>query len=215
MRIIGVAGQLANGKDVLCDYLADKLNFNQKVWERTAFANAVKDVYCNSFNKTRQFIEDWKRNPEPPPGMLMNVRKGLQVIGDGFRQIQGDIWIDIALRDESRNLIISDSRYINEAKAIKAKGGFTLIIYRPGFLNNDPNPSESQIGDVVRWCVQNNVKEGFIPVDNRPEILTYYDYFLINDGTLDDLYAKVDRQLIPIIKEFYNEDNNQKGSSIR
>ena len=104
-NIIATYAQLANGKDTLCDYLADALP-KEKTWERGAFANAVKDTYCNAFGVSREFIENWKRNPEPPPGMLMNVRKGLQFIGDGFRQIVPSIWIDIALRSKD-NLIIS------------------------------------------------------------------------------------------------------------
>lgn len=223
MEVIGVAAQLANGKDVLCDYLVGKLNDrllgngnwnflpqNQREiqpWKRGAFANAVKEVYETSFGVNREFTEAWKRNPEPPPGMLMNVRKSLQFIGDGFRQIKSDIWIDIALRDENKKLIISDSRYINEAKAVKAKGGLMIILYRPGFLNDDPNPSESQLRPLVEWCI-NNLDEG--PIRNRkfmpkdmPEILSYYDYFLVNDGSIDDLYNKIDNKLIPFIEAYY------------
>lgn len=224
MQVIGVAAQLANGKDVLCDYLVGKLNErlfvdgswnfspqNQheiKPWERGAFANAVKEVYETSFGVDREFTEAWKRNPEPPPGMLMNVRKSLQFIGDGFRQIKGDIWIDIALRDTSKKLIISDSRYINEAKAVKAKDGIMIILYRPGFLNDDPNPSESQLRPLVEWCI-NNLNEG--PIKNRkstskdmPEALSYYDYFLVNDGSINDLYSKIDYKLIPFIEAHYD-----------
>lgn len=213
MQVIGVAAQLANGKDVLCDYLITQLNNSCKGWQRSAFANAVKEVYENAFGVDRQFIEDWKRNPDPPPGYLKNIRQSLQFIGDGFRQIRGDIWIEIALRDESRKLIISDSRYINEAKAVKAKGGLMIILYRPGFLNDDPNPSESQIRPIVEWCAK-NLEEGPILYDNdflrahpdAPEAIQFYDYFLINDGSLADLYAKVDRLLLPFIEERYGTD---------
>lgn len=211
MKVIGVAGQLANGKDVLSDYLAEKLNSKHRIqWKRSAFATAVKDVYMNAFGKDAEFIETWKRKQEVPPGMLMNVRKGLQFIGDGFRQIQGDIWIDIALRDESRNLIISDSRYINEGKAIKKKGGFMIVIYRPGFLNDDPNPSESQIKAIVDYFLKNNIQEGPIKKTlNQPEELSYYDYFLINDGSLQDLYNKIDQKLIPYIEDFYYDQSER------
>lgn len=206
MKLIGVAAQLGNGKDVLCDYLAPRLNEGRQIpWERSAFANAVKSVYETSFGVDRDFIEKWKRNPEPPPGMLMNVRQGLQFIGDGFRKIKDEIWIEIALREEM--LVISDSRYINEAKAIHAKGGTMIVMYRPGFLNDDPNPSEAQIKPIVEFCAK-YLKEGQIwpqihQMATKPEIpegLCYYDYFVINDGTLTDLYAKVDDVLVPYIE---------------
>lgn len=204
--IIGAAAQLNSGKDVLCDYLFDKLNVNG-FWKRSAFANAVKNVYERSFGVDRDFIEVWKRDPNPPPGMLMNVRKGLQFIGDGFRQIKSDIWIDIVFREnENKNIIISDCRYINEAKAIKNKNGITVLMHRVGFLNDDPNPSESQIRPIVEFCL-NKLKDGAIPnlssiaALNPPEGIEYYDFFLNNDGTIQDLYNKVDKLLIPFIKE--------------
>lgn len=212
MHVIGVAGQLANGKDVLSDYLAEKLNSKHEIqWERSAFANAVKNIYMNAFGKDKEFIEEWKRKKEAPPGMLMPVRKGLQFIGDGFRKIKDEIWIDIALRD-NKKLIISDSRYFNEAKAIKAKKGFTLIIYRPGFLNDDPCPSESQIGSIVHYFLKNNIQEGPIKNTlNQPEELSYYDYFLINDGSLQDLYNKIDQKLIPYIEDFYYDQSERNA----
>jgi len=206
--IIGAAAQLNSGKDVLCDYLFKKLNSETPdfPWKRSAFANAVKNVYETSFGVDRQFIEDWKRDPNPPPGMLMNVRKGLQFIGDGFRQIKSNIWIDLVFREnENNNVIISDCRYINEAKAIKEKNGITILMHRVGFLNDDPNPSESQIRPIVEFCLK-NVKDGPIPSLgyianlNPPDGIEYYDFFLNNDGSLEDLYGKANELLIPFIK---------------
>lgn len=214
MKIIGCASQIENGKDVFCDYLVKSLNksANCCVWHRSAFANAVKDVFESSFGVGREFTEKWKRIDAAPPGMLQSVRKSLQFIGDGFRKIKDDIWIEIALRDESRNLVISDSRYIDEAKAIKAKGGIMVVLYRPGFLNDDPNPSESQIKPIVEFCA-NYLEEGPIPPYETlkffikadiPEGIKYYDYYFINDGSLEDLYSKIDKLLVPIIEEKYD-----------
>lgn len=216
MKAIAVAAQLANGKDVFCDYLVERLNESLKqnnfpLWERTAFANAVKQVFENSFGVDRTFIEDWKRNPDPPPNFLKNIRKSLQFIGDGFRQIKDEIWIEIALRDESKQLVISDSRYINEAKAVQSKGGIMFVLYRPGYLNDDPNPSEAQIRPIVEFCAK-ELQEGQIPKFSYlkekygqacPDDLQYYDYYLINDGSLQDLYQKIDDQVVPFIKSKY------------
>src|SRR3990167_3977741 len=99
-KLISIFGQLSSGKDCLADYLVNRLNERQMIGEfsRSAFANAVKKVYQDAFGVDRDFVEKWKRIPEPPPGMNINVRKGLQFIGDGFRRIKSDIWIEIALR---------------------------------------------------------------------------------------------------------------------
>ena len=208
MKIVAFAGQLASGKDVASDYLADKLNENMICgsWKRSAFASAVKKVYMDAFGVDKEFIEKWKRKSEIPDGMLMNVRKSLQFIGDGFRQIKGSIWIEIALRNENQQLILSDARYINEAKAIRAKGGINIILYRDGYLNDDPNPSESQIKPLVQFCLS-NFKDGPIKVDaNSPFGLEYYDFFLRNDGSIHDMFKKIDEILIPYIKSRYSQE---------
>lgn len=215
MKIVSFSAQLGMGKDVAADYIHSKLNQNNKTghWQRSAFANAVKDVYCNAFDVDRDFIEKWKRNPEPPPGMLMNVRKSLQFIGDGFRQMKGDIWIEIALRDESKQLVISDSRYINEARHAYNKCGINVVLYRPGFLNDDPNPSEAQIRPIIEWCMktQNDGPIEFTEenMSYAPEGVKYYEYFLINDGTLEDFYSKIDRLLIPYVEHKYSNPTVQ------
>jgi hypothetical protein len=202
MKHIVFSGQLANGKDVLADITKDILNgMGGPLWKRSAFAGAVKDIYCHAFDVDRDFIEKWKRNPEPPPGFLMNVRKSLQFIGDGFRAMQSEVWINLALRDEY--LILSDGRYINEARAAKKLGGANILVWRPGFENNDPNMSEAQILPIVRWCLATNqngpIKEN---LDVEPvEGIENYDYFFRNDLPIDALETKARRELIPWLRD--------------
>lgn len=213
MKCIACFGQCANGKDVICDYLQIMLNEKNNFgdWKRTAFANAVKEVYQSTFNVDRDFIEKWKRENDAPPGMLKNVRQSLQFIGDGFRSIKSNIWIEIALRGED-NLIISDGRYINEVEAVKEKKGFTILVWRPDFENVDPNPSESQIKPVVDWCLATN-QNGFIVDKTRydaPNEIVYYDYFFKNDGTIKDLHNKIDKYLLPALEKYFNLENLTK-----
>lgn len=220
MKLISVFGQLMAGKDTLADELALALNQNTSTfsergtftnavkdtyWERGAFANSVKDTFCSAFGVDREFIEKWKRIPEPPAGMLMPVRQALQFIGDGYRQIVPDIWIQIALRDEAKNLIISDGRYINEAKHVKNKGGITALVYRDGFLNNDPNPSESQLRPLLEYA-KDYLSDGRIELNNlknAPEGMEYFDVFVRNDTDRSSFLKKSKSILLPIIKEKY------------
>lgn len=206
VRFIALAGQMESAKDTVADFLVKRLNETGGEWKRAAFANAVKNVFQESFGVTREFIEEWKRKPEPPPGMLMNVRKGLQFIGDGFRQIKQDIWIEIALRSEK--LIISDSRYINEARHVNEKSGVNVVLWRPGKENNDPNPSEAEIKPIVDWCV-NTKQDGPLhwnydmEIYPAPEGIIYYHYFMRNDGTVDDLYERIEKEFIPWLENRY------------
>jgi hypothetical protein len=193
-----VFGQLGNGKDEVANHLVSKLG---SPWFRLGFADAVKHVFMESFGVTWDWIEEWKRKDEVPPSFDLTVRKGLQHIGDGFRKIQADVWIRKAMKDHA---IISDGRYLNEAKMIKEQGGFNILLWRPGFENNDPNPSESQIRPFVDYFAK-NYKEGPIsdlPVINPPfDGLEYFDYFLINNGTKEDLYGKIDNGLLHYLQE--------------
>ena len=212
MKHIVFSGQLANGKDVLADMVAEAFNRDLPVddsvyWHRTAFAGAVKDIYCNAFGVDRDFIEKWKRHPEPPPGFLQTVRKSLQFIGDGFRQIQGDVWINIALRGP-RNVVISDGRYINEARAAHKLGGVNVLVWRPGFENNDPNLSEAQILPIIRWCLDTNQNGPIVhsgDFDVEPvEGTENYDYFFRNDVEMEQLRDKVKTELIPFLRDRYS-----------
>jgi len=203
--IIAAFGQLANGKDTVCDYLFEKVT-GKNNWKRAAFANAVKDTFCQSFQVTREFIEEWKRIPEPPPGFILPIRQALQNIGDGFRKIVPTIWIDIALRS-TNDLIISDGRYINEAIAVKNKQGLNILIYREGFLNDDPNPSEAQLRPLIEWCAK-NLESG--PIDSSiyqdyPKDLSHFHYFIKNKDK-KDLLKHVDTNLLPFVNNFFNQD---------
>lgn len=206
MKVIGIAGQLASGKDTVADYLAKKLKGRaDNPWKRIGFAHAVKKVFMDTFQVSWDFIEQWKRKDEAPPGFDMNIRKSLQFIGDGFRKIQSDIWIQTAFREDIPK-IISDVRYLNEARAIKEHGGLNVLVWRQGYENNDPNPSESQIKPTVDWCVRGGF-EGLIrtwPYGGQlPDWIKDFDFFLRNDGDLDQLYHKVDTLMIPWIEEYY------------
>jgi hypothetical protein len=197
MRLIGVASQAQHGKDTLANYLAQVLNksvSNKIVWKRDAFANNVKRIFCDTFNKDMVFVEKWKVIPEVPPGMNMTVRRALQFIGDGFRQIQSDIWIDLMFRKDDEPKVISDIRYINELKAIKDRGGFTILIARADKLNDDPNESEAQIRPLVAYALSMN--------SERPEAMGFVDAVVLNNGTVEELYAKADNLVPQILNHF-------------
>lgn len=215
MKVIGIGGQLGSGKDTLADYLAKKLNERQcndnvKLWNRIGFAHAVKKVFMDTFDVSWDFIEEWKRKSDPPPGFDLPIRQCLQFIGDGFRKMKSNIWIEVGLRT-NKNIIISDVRYINEAKAIKEKGGLAVLVWRKGWENNDPNPSEAQIKPTVDWFVKSGfegdvrrVAHEICPDENGRAYPSFFDFFFRNEGTVEDLYQKVDEILVPAIEEHYD-----------
>jgi len=205
-KVIGLAGQMRNGKDVISDYVGEKLD-----WNRGAFAQSVKHVFMDTFDVSWEFIEEWKVKDEVPPGFNMPVRQGLQFIGDGFRKIQSTIWLDILFRKLKGSTVISDIRYINELEKVIDEDGITVLVYRPGFLNDDPNGSEAQIKPVVEWFRERNLEGDVIrQVLQRPECCTdipneclKVDLFIINDGSLEELYEKCDNIILPFVREKY------------
>jgi hypothetical protein len=193
---IGLAGQLGCGKDTAADYLCDRLNLTGEHghWIRKGFAHAVKKVFMDTFQVDWEFVENWKRIREPPEGFSKNVRESLIFIGDGFRQIQPNIWIDIAFRDLRYHQIISDVRYLNEVNRIRAEGGLNILMWRPGHENDIKNDSEQQLMPFVnRLCELDPIPEGLLD----PDLDMPFDMFIVNNGTVEDLYAKVDELIIP------------------
>ena len=188
--VIGVAGQLRQGKDVASDHLARVLGL-----KRGAFATGVKQVFCEYFGVDMAFVERWKVVDEPPPGFQRSVRKSLQLIGDGFRSIKDDVWIERLFAQHPDDIAISDVRYRNELAAVRARGGVNLLVYRPGFLNDDPNGSEAQIRPFVEHFIAAG-KEG--RVESKGDF-GLVDFFVVNDGGIDDFFLKVDELVVPFL----------------
>jgi len=209
-QIVAFSGQMRNGKDEAADHLQSVLPpLTGLGFQRYAFANAVKDVFCLAFGESREFIEEWKTNPDPPPGYKKKVREALQFIGDGFRTVKDSVWIDMALLRYEK-MILSDARYINELEAVHNRGGLNILVYRPGYLNDDPNGSEAQIRPLIEWCVDSYQKTGPISylmgrgnerIGNKPPHgMQFVDAFILNDGTLDEFHAKVDEVVLPLMR---------------
>lgn len=212
---IGIAGQMRAGKDTVADYIFDVLSNDESFklsFARSAFAKNVKNIFCKTFDVDNAFVEKWKTIPEPPPGFDMTVREALQFIGDGFRKIKSNIWIDLMFRNNLESKIISDVRYINEATSIVEKKGINFLIAHPDRLNNDQNGSEAQIRPYAKWCLDNMAVSGFPSEwigNDKPENMDLFYYFIRNDKTMESLFENIDKEVIPLIKQYVKslEDN--------
>jgi hypothetical protein len=95
-----------------------------------------------------------------------------------------------------QNVIITDGRYLNEAKAIKEKDGIVVLIDRPSHRNADQNDSEKIMGEVSDYF-GNKDANGIIADSNYP----MFDYYIKNDSSISNLEEKIIQQLIPSIVE--------------
>lgn len=106
---------------------------------------------------------------------LMSVRELLQKIGtDALRdRLHQDVWVNALMVDYNTDLnwIITDTRFPNEAEAIKKADGIIIRVERPGVKPVNPHPSETSLDS---WK---------------------FDHVIINDGSLTDLTKKIKKVL--------------------
>ena len=199
-KLIGLHGQAASGKDTCCMFLQKYFKGMDEEWQRLAFADKVKEIFCDTFGVNLAFVERWKRTEEIPMGFLKPVRKCLTDIGDGFRAMKPDVWIEYIIRKASSPSIITDGRYKNEATAVKKSGGVNVLLHRPGFENETDNPSELTTGNIVKQLNSKNFYSGVIPQQLKELFdLKDYDYLLRNDGDLRKFEQDVVLYLVPFV----------------
>ena len=106
---------------------------------------------------------------------LMSVREFLQKLGtsalrDGLHE---NAWINALMADykSDSNWIITDTRFPNEAEAIKKAGGIIIRIERPGIDPVNLHTSETSLDN---WD---------------------FDHLVINDGSITDLTKKIKKVL--------------------
>ena len=204
--IIGICGLIGAGKDTAADYL---VNLHQ--FRRESFANTLKDAVAQVFGWDRTMLEgrtkhsrEWREQvdawwatrlniPELTPRWVLQ-QWGTNVLRTGFHD---DIWIaslENKLRNTTDDVVITDCRFPNEIKAIKAAGGKVIRIKRgdePEWYdaaiayNRGPNGNS-------QWALSKAKldKLGVHPSEYS-WIGTNFDSVLDNNYSLDDLYAQV------------------------
>ena len=198
--IIGVCGFIGSGKDTIADYLTNFHGFR-----RESFANSLKDAVAQVFGWDRTMLEgrtksarEWREQVDPWWAERLNMpnltpRWVLQYWGTEVcrKAFHDDIWIaslENKLRTSTDDIVISDCRFPNEIKSIKAAGGKVIRVVR------GPEP---EWYEVARYA--NEGKEMFkeklssygIHASETAWVGTQFDYVLDNNETIDDLYTQV------------------------
>ncbi|WP_353707268.1 hypothetical protein ABRQ22_14775 [Cellulosimicrobium sp. ES-005] len=193
-EVIGMSGRKQSGKNTFAAHLVNEYDYVE-----VAFADALRDMALaidpivrarfvldphdpdrlGRVEKIRlsEAVKDlgWDRAKELVP----EVRLFLQRLGtDGVRRIIGeDTWVEV-LEDRVHGLVntdvvVTDVRFPNEARAIQNLSGFLVRVERPGLpVDEHPHVSEVALDDFAD-----------------------FDYIVANDGTIDDLHRKADRVL--------------------
>jgi hypothetical protein len=203
--IIGVCGFIGSGKDTVADYLTNFHGFR-----RESFANSLKDAVAYVFGWDRTMLEGrttqaraWREQvdtwwaerlemPDLTPRLMLQLW-GTEVCRKGFHD---DIWIaslENKLRTSTDDIVISDCRFPNEIKSIKAAGGIVVRVKRgddPEWYNDaaDMNAGDRCINYML---AKTRMQKLGIHASETAWVGTKFDAVLDNNSTIDDLFAQV------------------------
>ena len=181
--LLGICGLIGSGKDTVAEHLVKHHGF-----KHDSFAKCLKDAVSSMFNWDRKMLEGntessrhWREQPDKfwseKMGKEITPRWVLQYFGTEVMRgkMYDGIWVDSCIgRYKGKPTVISDTRFVNEIKTIKAHGGKILLVKR--------NPIPSQ-----QWMEVHG--------HHRSEwdwIGSDFDYTIENTGTKEDLYTKID-----------------------
>lgn len=204
--IITFCGFAGSGKDTAADYLVDFHDYR-----RLSFAGPLKDAVSAIFGWERSMLEGrtesdrrkreqvdfwWaKRLGIPhltPRWVLQNW--GTEVIRDSFHQ---DMWIaslENKLRNNDRDVVVTDARFPNEMKVIKSLGGYVVRIRRgddPAWINDarivNTGPQHPNYEKSLA-----KISELGIHFSERSWINENPNFIIDNDGNVEDLFEKIE-----------------------
>lgn len=207
-KYIGLFGLKGHGKTSVAKAICGRekgstFNRGTKISFAEKIRNIIHDVY--GIDEATQHV--MKTAGTTPPGWLMTMRQAQQHLGtEGFRDICPTTWTDYlfgsfelfaAYETVPPLAVIDDVRFEDEVKAIKARGGFVVIVIKGGLeLDNDIHRSESYMREVVQ----------FIRLNRKMPQNHLFDYILWNNNfTLDGLQAQVEAELMPAINQHFNK----------
>ena len=180
--LIGLVGLIGSGKDTVAERLVTHHSY-----KRDSFAKSLKDAVSSMFNWDREMLEGntkssrhWREQPDKfwseKMGKEVTPRWVLQYFGtEVMRQGMYDaIWVDSVIgRYKGENTVISDTRFQNEIKTIKAHGGKILLVKRGKLPTQKEMQEQGAHQSEWDW------------LDSK------FDYTIENTGTKEELYVKI------------------------
>jgi hypothetical protein len=196
--IIGICGLIGSGKGTVADILVEEHKF-----EKISFADKLKDGVATVFNWDRSMLEgdtkesrEWREKVDEywtkETGRTITPRLVLQEFGtDCMRNgFYDGIWVSLTkqqlLANPTKNYVIPDVRFDNEADMIKSIGGSVWRVRRGG--------------DPVWFRMYQDI--GVEPQDVHPSEWKWanveFDQIIENNHTIDDLKNLVQGRLVSI-----------------
>ena len=194
-KIIGIAGLIGSGKDTVANHLIQEHDF-----KRIKFADKLKDGVAAIFEWPRELLEgdsdesrEWRETPDEfwskELGEDITPRFVLQKFGtevrDGFHVHTWTILLKkTILQNPNTNYVIPDVRFPHEDAIIKELGGEMWRVSR---------------GEDPEWFTD-YVEENITPKHVHPSEWKWakidFNFLLNNNGTVQQLYDKIDTDLV-------------------
>ena len=182
--LIGIVGLIGSGKDTVAERLVEKHGFI-----KDSFAKSLKDAVSSMFNWDRKMLEgntkesrEWREKPDEfwskQMGKEVTPRWVLQYFGtEVMRQNMYDaIWVDSVInRYKGEPTVISDTRFQNEIKNIKAHGGIVVLVKRGEIPTREEMQKQGTHQSEWDWIGSN------------------FDYTIENNSSIEGLNASVDQ----------------------
>jgi len=187
-KIYAVTGRARSGKDTVADYIAFKLNCN-----KYALATPLKDLVCSMLNISMEQLdkyknEKWELSAEESidfndvdivcgiDSLNVSFRSILQKCGDEMKAFFGiDCFMKKLhmkmLEEQNDCSVISDVRLLEEQKWLAANTNpvFIKIVRDTEDDKDSGHRTESEVDSLG------------------------YDILISNNGTIDELYEKIDK----------------------
>ena len=209
--IVGITGAIGSGKDTVAKYLISKYGFI-----RMSYASTLKDAVAAIFHwdremleghteesrKQRETVDQWWANRLNIPHLT--PRWVLQYFGTDVcrKAFHDDLWIaslENMLARTDGNVVISDCRFPNELKSLKSVGAITMRVERgpepewyPDAALVTANPGQDHESMLIRVQAIARLNQWGIHASEYSSVGLQYDHVIKNDGTLEELYSKVD-----------------------
>lgn len=176
-KLIGLCGPKGCGKSEVAHKIYER------VWpddvKIISFAGPMKRaIFQMAFNHIYSWDEFLGLDKEKPREELCgkSIRYALQTLGTewGRNCIGESFWVNAAMREVEEECanVFDDTRYYNEAKAIKARGGLVLQIKRESVYEaGDKHASEAGVSHEFVDYVIDNTGSLDETVDNILEVL--------------------------------------------
>lgn len=213
--ILGLNGLIGSGKGAVSEYFQTKYGF-----QKLSFADSLKEAVSAIFGwefellqgitpesrEWREIVDVWWANRLNIPNLT--PRWVLQQWGTevGRRCFHEDIWLaslERKLEDTNKDVVIDDCRFKNEMNSIRKYNGKIILINR-GTLPEWYDTALRELSYLETYVYETGFESTMrakypdVHISEWGWIAEKFDHKIDNNGSLEELYAKLDDLIMNI-----------------